>query len=962
MMKFKKILLVSSSCVSLLAAQDISAATLSFDYSAYDGSERFLSGKSFSFSDIHLYTHSSIFSESSPQSSQTKLASVCFITDAGECSGAGAGRDEPSSSGPGPIEPDGPERCRLEGYTDEVCQEGFKPGLDCPYDPDWHTGCVKACPVENTETCTAPDEQGVGEACDGLYASCCRLCTDFPYDEIKDGYEAKESCTDCDGKTHYKLQCDVGIPGSSGGTYVDCGENDGVSSSGVCTDPETGEPYYKECKCPLNYEWSDATKECVCATSFKYSCSGTGYDKGEGESCDNKYQKCSCAKDYQWSESGGCVKCDTSFQYTCSGENMTGGSGNGCGGKYQSCTCADGYTWNNGECVYSTANCKVGDIYYSNNTCSNGDTILGVVMWTDGQGNGWVLSKGPLKELTSGGRYEFIGNRWEDFYYDASDIEVGGFGYSTDVTDRDIYATCPNTQRLVALGEQIFPAAFEAYAYVPEGTPEGRKWCLPSYDLANELTDAVVSDTVKKSMKKISLESSGTMWTSTEYSYEQAWYLDGLFGNINPGRMKTSDSNTPYRWRVPGSGSLWAVLCFGKDCNEPKAKSCAIGDLLYSDGTCYLVPVKGKTLLGIVFYTDDKGNGWAIAPEPVPANNIAWATKNVDIPELENWNWNGKQIGSCEQTDIITAYGDSSVFPAAWAAKNYRPTGTPSGLRWCLPSMNILNNFINYDDSEWNSSPRQYRSEQSVIAQVNAGIRLVGGIPLGRVVDNNFSDYGGYKYDYDLRENIWSSDETGADQAVTTSISYGIGYYANSSWRLEAVSDDWSYNKDGKRTNVDQIHTVRPVICFGPDTSACALPKGESGGSQVVADDNFYYCNGKVVGVKASGMNFYIALKNQGEKYWSEASNTANTYTFCDTVKGRLPKVSELKNLYQNLTAVNKLLKENGGQELSRDWYWTSEYYADNYDTSYRMVNLSDGSEGDANNLYYAYTLPVLSL
>ena len=62
-----------------------------------------------------------------------QLASVCFITDAGECSGGGARIDEPSSSssGPGPIEPEPGKQCALEGYVNDVCPEGQQPGLAC---------------------------------------------------------------------------------------------------------------------------------------------------------------------------------------------------------------------------------------------------------------------------------------------------------------------------------------------------------------------------------------------------------------------------------------------------------------------------------------------------------------------------------------------------------------------------------------------------------------------------------------------------------------------------------------------------------------------------------------------------------------------------------------------------------------------------------------------------------------
>ena len=242
-----------------------------------------------------------------------QLASVCFITDAGNCSGAaGVGTDEgPSSSSGGPDwEIDGKEQCEQSGYDCTPCPEGQKPSGTCPFDSSCHATCVNACPVENTLTCTGPDEAGVGDACDGLYASCCKLCSDYPYDEIKAGYVLTDSCKDCDGNTHYKLKCDVWGQGSGMGTYFDCGDSGGAGGSQSCTDEETGETYYSECKCPLNQEWSSVSKACVCSTSYKYDCQGSGYATTQtGDTCDNKYSSCDCADGFEWDAESGLCAC-----------------------------------------------------------------------------------------------------------------------------------------------------------------------------------------------------------------------------------------------------------------------------------------------------------------------------------------------------------------------------------------------------------------------------------------------------------------------------------------------------------------------------------------------------------------------------------------------------------------------------------------------------------------------------
>ncbi len=321
-MGLRQILGVSVSLAVICLAGDVSAGVTSStsqnlihssNQIFYGGSARLLS----------VYTHMTdavrdihLLPQPSPQDTSVRHASVCFITDAGNCVDgdyAGAGTDNPggSSGGPGDDwELDGKERCEAEGYSCEPCEDGKKPSGTCPYSSSCHITCVNACPAENTLACTGADEQGVGESCDGLYASCCKLCTDYPYDEIKPGYVMTDSCKDCDGNMHYKLKCDVWGQGSGMGTYFDCGEYGGESGSGTCTDEETGETYYKECKCPLNQEWNATSKECKCSTSFKYDCAGTNDVKpAEDQSCDGKYSKCECQNGFEWDAASGQCLC-----------------------------------------------------------------------------------------------------------------------------------------------------------------------------------------------------------------------------------------------------------------------------------------------------------------------------------------------------------------------------------------------------------------------------------------------------------------------------------------------------------------------------------------------------------------------------------------------------------------------------------------------------------------------------
>ncbi len=219
-----------------------------------------------------------------------KIASVCFITDAGNCDGHKLNNNDDYTN---------PEDlCKQAGYSDTPCPEGSYPSDFCPYDSSYHAGCK--CDAAYNQRCDGYDEKGVGVACGGKYKECCNLCSDYQYTSIPSGYVSNGECQSCDGKK-YKIKCDPQ-------KYVSaptCGTLGGYGNT--CTDD--GGTYYAECKCPNNYEWSSSQKKCVCATSFKYSCSGTGYSGGDGNSCDNKYSKCKCASGFTWNASQGACVC-----------------------------------------------------------------------------------------------------------------------------------------------------------------------------------------------------------------------------------------------------------------------------------------------------------------------------------------------------------------------------------------------------------------------------------------------------------------------------------------------------------------------------------------------------------------------------------------------------------------------------------------------------------------------------
>ena len=228
--------------------------------------------------------------------------------------------------------------------------------------------------------------------------------------------------------------------------------------------------------------------------------------------------------------------CDSSYKYTCTGTGYTGGSGEECGRKYKQCDCAAGYTWNGtacepgailGQCTGYAKNCKIGDILNSDGTCTSGKVSgknpIGVTIYVgdnNGKTCGWAIA------LTD----ESIANvRWSFSTYRFDRTTLG----------RGMHDSCKNTQHLLNAAEEdggvlgwSFDAASVAYNYAPTAAPETKgKWCLPSVNLLNAKLGSGFPDVyVGKFFNALGFSTS--IWTSTlskNTQYAACFYM------INPG-------------------------------------------------------------------------------------------------------------------------------------------------------------------------------------------------------------------------------------------------------------------------------------------------------------------------------------------------------------------------------------------------------------------------------------------
>ena len=123
------------------------------------------------------------------------------------------------------------------------------------------------------------------------------------------------------------------------------------------------------------------------------------------------------------------------------------------------------------------------------------------------------------------------------------------------------------------------------------------------------------------------------------------------------------------------------------------------------------------------------------------------------------------------------------------------------------------------------------------------------------------------------------------------------------------------------------------------------------------AHGNLYYCNGKVVGVKTSGMDFYIAMKDLDNMSCNNAINACSSYVFCNTVKGVLTSFSHLKIMYDNKSSLNSLLSTNGGTKLTERDYWSS---STGMNDTCLTVDMSNGNYDFLSNSNKLSVRPIL--
>ena len=331
----------------------------------------------------------------------------------------------------------------------------------------------------------------------------------------------------------------VMMTAGAGASFAQCVTTQNCAELGYT---ETSCPDGTGIKCPFGDTFACTGGSCAndCAElGFTYPCTGAN-ESGSGKSCGGKYQSCTCTSPYTWSN--GACSCPSTYKYTCTGTGYSGGSGTACGGKYTKCSCKSGYTWKNGTCQKQYPGCTIGALFYSDDTCSSnlvsGKTLLGVVIKEKtSSANGWIMTVNPVQ----------TGIAW------------GGYGTDiprlTNITSKsnltDIQASCTNTDIITSYGNSsTYPAAWTAKNYSPSGTPSGKSWCLPSGGLLNNINKSTNFTKINTGIttaggKKIGAGTSlpaELVWSSSEHDSGYAW----RFGAVMNGSSFEMSSNEKY--------------------------------------------------------------------------------------------------------------------------------------------------------------------------------------------------------------------------------------------------------------------------------------------------------------------------------------------------------------------------------------------------------------------------------
>ncbi len=192
-----------------------------------------------------------------------------------------------------------------------------------------------------------------------------------------------------------------------------------------------------------------------------------------------------------------------------------------------------------GQCTGYAKNCKIGDILYTDGTCSadviSAKTPIAVVVYIGENSCGQALA---LEKL--GAFY------WSTEYVDIPDLQ----NYTSDPLND--FSSCENTNAVNDYSfkqhgdNEYYQAFWAVYNYAPSSMPETKgKWCLPAGGVLNSITQnkTAINQSLTRINKEI-IDNGSYWWSSSEFSGKRAWFwfsFSGIFNYLDNTKLGTHD-------------------------------------------------------------------------------------------------------------------------------------------------------------------------------------------------------------------------------------------------------------------------------------------------------------------------------------------------------------------------------------------------------------------------------------
>ena len=484
-----------------------------------------------------------------------QTAGICFL-GVGDCDpNVGFASSGSSSGGNDDYTVDTSNQCLNEGFSKQNCNSVQTIDGVCPYNSAYGLGCK--C-VSNLVSCPA-GQVGVGESCDGQYASC-----------------------QCDPALVSCASNQIGQGASCGGKYQSCVcKSEYIYNSSNCSYPRSvsGDSCggkYTDCVCPTGVdegqygcaEYYPSPCSSVCKVAYSDNCHIRSDDPNIAleYGCMKKWDDCSSKCERAYTDmcrnrtaancSYGCQsywgdcssKCQTCYADNCRNRtavisscpaNATCSYFSDCSSKISSWSCNSGYKQEGSSCVVARPSCNIGDIFYTDNTCSadvvSGKTVLGIVVYNNGGVGGQITAPWPIDTNGNKTSSNSTTMKWSTEYVDISSLP----NFTSQSSASTDYDSCGNTDKIVAQGNaSTYPAAWAARKYAPTEATKG-KWCLPAAGIMTNIYNN--QGTIQDAISKVGGVSypSCCNWSSSETSSHGAWesgfnFSDGL-GNYHKG-------------------------------------------------------------------------------------------------------------------------------------------------------------------------------------------------------------------------------------------------------------------------------------------------------------------------------------------------------------------------------------------------------------------------------------------